>query len=95
MDISEAFDSVFWEYLLELLQPREVVQLSGSALHFIVLCSISWSCSNPGKWCNCLVLLFTSSSSAVQLNGIRDHGSSINVVCGRVTYLFILTIDSL
>jgi hypothetical protein len=49
MDISKAFDSISWEYLLELLQCRGF----------------------PTKWCNWLALLFTSSSSAVQLNGIR------------------------
>jgi hypothetical protein len=49
MDISKAFSSVSWEYLLELLQHR----------------------GYPTKWCNWLALLFTSSSSTVQLNGTR------------------------
>jgi hypothetical protein len=58
MDISKAFDSVSWEYLLELLQRRGF----------------------PAKWCNWLALLFTSSSSIVQLNGIR--GPWIKHQCG-------------
>jgi hypothetical protein len=73
----ELFDSVSWEYLLELLEHRGF----------------------PSHWCNWLSLLFTSSSSAVRLNGMPgkliEHWRGLRQGGPLSRYLFILAIDTL
>jgi hypothetical protein len=76
LDISKVFDSISWEYLIELLQHRGF-----------------------SKWRNWLSLLFATSSSLVNLNGVRgpwvQHCRELRQGDPMPPYLFILMIDTL